>query len=66
MVVVIAVVYDCCGLCLLGIGRNQYSRYKYLHGQMLVKVQLMANVWTHCMYETFSVFEHTILQNNKF
>jgi len=65
MVVVIVVVYDHCGLCLLDIGRNQYSRYKCLHGQMLVKVQLMANVRTHCMYEMCSAFGYTILQNNK-
>ena len=65
MVVVIVVVYDRCGLCLLGTGRTQYSRYKYLHGQMLVKVQLMANLQTHSMYETCSAFGHTVLQNNK-
>lgn len=65
MVVVSVVVYVCCGLCLLGIGRNHCSKYEYLYGQILVKVQLMANVQTHCLYETCSVIGHTILQYNK-
>jgi hypothetical protein len=54
-----------CGLCLLDVGRNPHSKYEYLYEQMLVKVQLMANVQTYCLYETCSEVGHTILKNNK-